>query len=192
VGRTILYVCIFFSTSVFAGEISCNITNALMNPRLQEDQKFWQELGDLGAAGKYDNHNIENLLKKYDVAVPSEGMSASAPKSLEGFEKKSTAYLSPQGSYSISNNAEKDIGKLQNGLRKKFDEFLTTVGGGKDSLKAIRANPGRWGLEKLAPGQLGEDTYSVRLNSAYRAVFRLDREGLIEITAVSKTLTHSN
>jgi mRNA-degrading endonuclease RelE of RelBE toxin-antitoxin system len=182
--RFSLALLLFFAIPSFA-KVSCEVAEALTNPKLAQNEKFWQQLGELSNKGKYDSENISKLLAEHGVTVGE-------AKSLAGMTKTGTVHLTPKASYMITNDASKEVAKLPGHLRGKFNDFLEVLGpDGNSSLQNLRANPGRWNLKKLLP-VFGENSYSARLNGGYRVTFAVEKDGSMSIMSVSKTFTHNN
>lgn len=178
--RYSLIFLLFIAIPCFA-KISCEVAEALTNPKLAQNEKFWQQLGELSNKGKYDSENISKLLAEHGVTV-------SEAKSLAGMTKVGTVHLTPKSTYMISNDASKEVAKLPGHLRTKFNDFLESLGtDGNASLQNFRANPGRWNLKKL---EYAQNSYSVRLNDGYRVGFEIGKDGNLNITNVSKKYTH--
>lgn len=164
-------------------KISCEITEALANPNLANNQKFWSQLNELSRTNKYNEENLKKLLKEHGLII-------SDPKPLT-MVKESTTFLSSNQAYTVSGNAGKQIEKLPTNLRNKFEEFLQTLGpSGEASLKNFRDQPGRWNLKKPEMYGINSNVHTVRLNHGYRVAFRPTKDGIIEILEVSKDVTH--
>lgn len=158
---------------------SCHLTQQLGNPKVSSDAKFWEEFGEISERGS--DRELAELLRKYEV----DPRVSSRPVSLE--RRAAGAPASP--AYQMSHTAKSELKSLQPALRDKADEFLQLAKGGSADLYAkLRANQGRWQLERLSGRQ--SDLQSVRLNQGYRVVFRERSDKSIEIVNFSKTATH--
>lgn len=86
----------------------------------------------------------------------------------------------------LTKKAQKDLEKLQPGLREKYQDFINEVSAG--GLRNLNSN---WHLEALTRmPEIGD--YSIRLNRGYRVVFAFSPAAGFTILHISKTITHNN
>ncbi|MGZ3768691.1 MAG: type II toxin-antitoxin system RelE family toxin [Bdellovibrio sp.] len=161
---------IFIHTAVWGSD--CLLNEALKNPNLNSNPKFWEEFSKLSEKGTPSDRDLETLVNKYSGTATN--LSTSNPGVAFGKALK----------ISVHSNAEKEISSLPKNLRSKVDEFLeiATKPGG---LKEIRENPGRWHLEKLKK----DNSHTVRLNGGYRILFENDDE-VLKILRVNREQIH--
>lgn len=151
----------------------CLLNEALKNPALNSNPKFWEDLSQLSEKGKPSDDQVTALIARHGGKVER----TSGPSSEGSFLKKPT-------SLSVAHKAEKEIHALPKNLRAKVDEFLEIAlkSGG---MQEIRENPGRWHLEKLN----GTKAHTVRLNDGYRILFDYSDEGL-KVLRVNREQIH--
>ena len=156
--RLILLFILLSSTIVMASH--CLMSEALKDPKLAQNGKFWEEYSGLAAKGEIPYDKMQALINKHGGF--SDGKSGAEPKTF----KKSI-------SLEVQHKAEKEIKALPKSLKEKVDEFLELAlkpGG----MQEVRNNPGRWRLEKLHDG-----SHTVRLNDGHRIKFQEDGDNLI-------------
>jgi plasmid maintenance system killer protein len=175
--RFSLWLLLTISVPALAKNVSCEVAQALSDPQLAKNEKFWHQLGELSNAGKYDDANIAKLLAEHGVKIAE-------PKLLTAAQE-GAAFSGP--SYTMNSKAMKDVEKLPGHLRDKFNQFLESIGTDSTaSMESLRSQPGKWRLEKLEGYR---DGWSVRLNHGYRVAFH-KKDGVLEIFDVTKSATH--
>jgi len=174
---------LFIGSMPFAhAGLSCNITKSFDRDDIKNDASFWEEFGRLSAKGELTDSNVEELLKKRSVEVR---VSETGPDS-PNLKPKDRRVSAPQ--YSISHQAQKEIGILPPALRRDLDDFLEVARGGRASLQTLRDQQGRWQFKRL-DGKM-RDVYSVRLNVEYRVGFKIMDDNTIQIIGVNKRIGH--
>jgi mRNA-degrading endonuclease RelE of RelBE toxin-antitoxin system len=149
---------LLFSTASLASH--CLMSEALKDPKLAQNGKFWEEYSVLAANGEIPYDKMQVLINRHgglsNAKVASEAKTFQKSFGLE-----------------VQHKAEKEIKALPKGLKEKVDEFLELAlkpGG----MQEIRNNPGRWRLEKLH-----DETHTVRLNDGYRIKFQEEGDNLV-------------
>lgn len=169
---------LFFVFSTQAHATSCILSDALKDPALSGNEKFWAEYGKLSPKDQHSDIALKALIDKYQGASAGAAQTTSAASTAGSNGLKLT----------IQHKAEKEIKHLQKHLKEKVDEFLEIAlkpGG----MQEIRNNPGRWHYERLS--QFGDHAHSVRLNNGYRVLFDLDGD-TIEVRRVNAAQIHGN
>jgi plasmid maintenance system killer protein len=178
--RWIGILLLFFHLSAAAS--SCLLSEALKDPALSNNAKFWEEYGQLSPKDQNSDLALKALIEKFKSTQGT--VPASAPTSVASNTVADNKALS----LSVDHKAEKEIKHLQPGLKKKVDEFLDVAlkpGG----IQEIRSNPGRWHYEKLP--EFGPNAHSVRLNAGYRVLFDLDGDNIV-VRQVNAAKIHHN
>lgn len=174
-GKFIFSFILILSTSAgFASQ--CLLNEALKDPKLSGNAKFWEELSELNAKGKVSDQKLKELISKYDGNIVSP---AAAPVSPAMFAKSARL--------TIQSKAEKEIKVLPKGLKGKVDEFLD-IALKPRGMQELRSNPGRWNLEHIKAE--GPNTYSVRLNDGYRVLFDF-KDDALQVRRVNREQIHS-
>lgn len=168
-----LYFATVFIITLSAWCSDCFLNEALKNPELNSNPKFWEELSRISRKGKPSDGEVQSLINQYT----SLGAKISEPTNVGSFQKSLSIF--------VHSKAEKEINSLPKNLKARVDEFLqlATKPGG---MKELRENPGRWHLEKL---KAGNNSHTVRLNDGYRVLFEHDSEGL-RILRVNREQIH--
>jgi plasmid maintenance system killer protein len=158
---------------------NCGLAQMLKDPGLANNSKFWTDYAALQS--KYSNHipdhEVDKLTKAYLTPAASK-------LPLSTFRTPSNP---PARQIESNNSVNHEVKNLSPALKKKYDAFLELVTT-KEGLSELRNNPGSWRLEKLKDGT---DAYTIRLNDAYRVMFRFD-ENTVEIQMVNKGRVHKN
>ena len=171
-------VSLLFVFSAQAHATSCLLSEALKDPVVSGNEKFWAEYGKLSLKDQHSEVALKALIEKYQRA------------DAEVMQTTSVANMAGRGGLKlgIQHRAEKEIKHLPKHLKEKVDEFLEMAlkpGG----MQEIRNNPGRWHYEKLS--QFGDHAHSVRLNNGYRVLFDLNGDA-IEVRRVNAAQIHGN
>lgn len=156
--RLICALLIFATVPSFAA--NCLMADALKDPKLAQNTKFWEEYGALANKGQVPDDKMQALMAKHGAGSETSA-SVAANKS---FEKSLML--------EVHHKAEKEIKGLSKNLKQKVDEFLELAvkpGG----MKELYSNPGRWHYEKLHDG-----THTIRLNGDYRVNFETSSDGI--------------
>jgi mRNA-degrading endonuclease RelE of RelBE toxin-antitoxin system len=156
--RVIFLLILLSSTISFAS--NCLMAEALKDPKLAQNGKFWEEYSGLAAKGEVPYDQMQALISKHGGLANSK----SVPDA-KTFKKSI--------SLEVQHKAEKEIKALPKSLKDKVDEFLELAlkpGG----MQEVRNNPGRWRLEKLHDG-----THTVRLNDGHRIRFQEEGDSLV-------------
>jgi Txe/YoeB family toxin of Txe-Axe toxin-antitoxin module len=164
---------IFSLTSNSFATQRCDLLAKLDSPALASNEKFWNEYSELAGKNKLTDRNLEDLLNKHGA-----GPSKNLP------EVKASLKHEPM-EFSMTKKATKEAKHLNEGLKKKFNEFMEIMSD-KSGLKELYDHPGRWRPEKLT----GKDTHTVRLNSDVRVEFRMDKDS-IEILQINADDIHA-
>lgn len=169
----IIFLFILVSTG-FVQASECLLNEALKNPELSANAKFWEELSELNAKGKLSDQQIKSLIEKHG------GSFSATPAQINPAFQKSAKL-------DIQNRASKEIKGLPANLKGKVDEFLDIAlkpGG----MQELYNNPGRWHLEHIKAE--GPNTYTIRLNEGYRVLFDY-KDGELQVRRVNKGQIHS-
>ncbi|MNL24309.1 hypothetical protein D3C87_1457370 [compost metagenome] len=169
---------LFLVFGVQAHATSCLLSDALKDPALSGNEKFWAEYGKLSPKDQHSDVALKALIEKY------QGVGAGATQTASTVNSAGSGALK----LTIQHKAEKEIKHLQKHLKEKVDEFLEIAlkpGG----MQEIRNNPGRWHYERLS--QFGDHAHSIRLNNGYRILFDLNGD-TIEVRRVNAAQIHGN
>lgn len=156
---------------------SCLISDALKDPQLSKNPKFWEEYSSLLEKGVSSDDAIKRARNKLETnskesSVASKGISlGTAVRRLE-----------------YNKRAQHELKSLPKNLKGKVDEFLE-IALKPRGFAEIRNNPGRWHWEKIP--QFGPNAQSVRLNGGYRVLFDLKDDELI-IREINKGHIHGS
>jgi hypothetical protein len=167
--RALIFFVILF-TSVLSFAAQCLMAEALKDPKLAQNGKFWEEYGILAAKGEVPTDQMKALIEKHGglSSNPVVQNAKVVPKSLD---------------LNMSHKAKKEVQALAKELHGKFDEFLEIAlkpGG----IQEFYDNPGRWRPEKLHDG-----THTVRLNDGHRVKFVKEGDS-IEVIRVNAVNIH--
>ena len=161
----------------FEVSASCLLTDALKDPKLSGNARFWEEYSDLSAKGNISDKDMQSLIAKHTKSSDVKSTNTTPVKS-----EKMVAHP-----LKLNSQAQKDVSRLTKNLREKMDEFMD-LAVQKNGLQKIRENPGRWRLEKVIENHRTYQT--VRLNDGYRVLFDIDPTGEVKIFGVNKSVTH--
>lgn len=162
----------------FEASASCLLTDALKDPQLSGNAKFWEEYSTLSAKGQISDKDMQSLIAKHTKSAENHSSSSNTAAKSE----KTIAYQ-----LKLNSQAQKDVSRLSKNLKEKMDEFMD-LAVQKNGLQKIRENPGRWRLEKVIENHRTYQT--VRLNDGYRVLFDVDASGELKIFGVNKSVTH--
>lgn len=165
-----LFSLLILFLSLNSQALDCRIVEKFSDPKFANNTKFWNELGQLE---NQTDDAVAALIKKHDTQFKFSG-STSTPK-----------HFSIPQSFNISKKSEKAMKTFSPTQQRNFEEFVSTVGG-KDGVKALYNNPGKWHFEKLK--QYGGNS-SIRLDQGMRVLFKVDGDA-IEIIDVGKHIGH--
>ncbi|MEN0060190.1 MAG: hypothetical protein AAGB31_15230 [Bdellovibrio sp.] len=154
---------------------NCLLSEALKDPQLTSNAKFWEEISKLNEKDFDYNDSLKKIIAKHSTKVPN-----SPSKQAKDFQNSARL--------SVVQKAEKEIKNLPPHLKEKVDEFIETALQ-NNGLQSIRDNPGRWNLEKTI--QFGENSYTARISQGYRVLFDYDGENL-QIRRINKGQIHGN
>ncbi|MNL21559.1 hypothetical protein D3C87_1428560 [compost metagenome] len=158
--KTVFLLVLLGSSISFAAH--CLMSEALKDPKLAQNGKFWEEYSSLAAGGEVPYDKMQALIAKHGGLANN-----NAVPEAKTFKKSFNL--------EVQHKAQKEIKALPKGLKEKVDEFLELAlkpGG----MQEVRNNPGRWRLEKLH-----DDTHTVRLNDGYRIKFQEEGDSLVII-----------
>ncbi|HLT22723.1 MAG TPA: hypothetical protein VKZ84_04740 [Bacteriovoracaceae bacterium] len=155
---------------------SCLLTDALKDPALSNNEKFWEDYSALVSKGMNSDAALKQLHSKFQTAPK---VSSSTGVAVGNPHARRLKY---------NKRAENELRTLPKNLKKKVDEFLEIAMAPRGFAK-IRNNPGRWHWEKIP--QFGPDAQSVRLNGGYRVLFDLKDNELV-IREINKGHIHGS
>ncbi len=173
--RIYLFVFIFCFNSFSFGS-SCLLTEALKDPVLSNNEKFWEDYSALVSKGVNSDVALRQLHSKFQTSPKvnsSPGVAVGNPHARR---------------LSYNKRAQNELKTLPKNLKKKVDEFIE-IALAPRGFAEIRNTPGRWHWEKIP--QFGPDAQSVRLNGGYRVLFDLKDNELI-IREINKGHIHGS
>lgn len=174
----VLFVILISIISVPAGATDCLLNQALKDPNLSSNPKFWEDLSQLSEKGKPSDQAVKALIARHGGHI--DGSDTRTNAGAPSFNKPVSLIM--------DHKAEKEIHALPKNLKSKVDEFLEVAlkpGG----MHELHENPGRWHLEKIV--QEGNKAHTVRLNDGYRILFDYSDDGL-KVRRVNKGQIHGN
>lgn len=156
--------------SLSSQALDCRLVEKFSDPKFANNTKFWNELGQLE---NQTDDAVAALIKKHDTQFKFSGSSSNVPQT----------FSIPKG-FNVSKKSEKALKTLTATQKKNFEEFVSAVGG-KEGIKELYKNPGKWHFEKLK--QYGES--SIRLDQGMRVLFKVE-DGAVEIMDIGKHIGH--
>jgi hypothetical protein len=170
---------------------SCRLVEQLSHPNLQNNESFWEQYASLPDPN--NEEALADLMRAHghepEGRFGSRNSSQQSSARTQDEERRQSAPR-PSALYTISHAALKGAEKIPPQARAKLDVFLTHARNGVKGMNELAAGGGDWNYKKLRGHFSGDVAYSVRLNHAYRAVFRQNRDGSLEIFAIDKDTTH--
>lgn len=143
----------------------CFITEAMNDPTLINNKRFWEEFSSLMDHGEVSEKTYRNLVLKFKTVAPG----SESPMSAESTIRR----VSSSTTIQTSRKADKDLAKLPNELLSKYEEFVA-MAMSEDGVREFYKNPGRWHIEKLK----GVNSFTVRLNKGVRVEFFMEKDKL--------------
>lgn len=163
-----------FALSVFISlnglALDCRLIEKFSDPKFANNTKFWDDLGKINSES---DEAVAALIKKHDSQFKFSSSSNTASKNFHIPE-----------AFNVSKKSEKALKTLNPTQKKNFEEFVQAVNG-KDGVKALYNNPGKWHFEKLK--QYGGS--SVRLDQGVRVLFKVDGDK-IDIMDIGNHIGH--
>lgn len=172
----IILLAFIFSTHLIAS--SCLLTDSLKDPKLSNNQKFWEEYSTLMSKGVDSDTAIKEARAKFQTPAHSVTVES----------KKAVSVGTPARRVEYNKRAQNEIRNLPKNLKTKVDEFVEIALKPRGFVE-IRNNPGRWHWEKIP--EFGPHAQSVRVNGGYRVLFDLKDDELI-IREVNKGHIHGS
>lgn len=168
-----LFAFIFIS-QVWAS--SCLLTDSLKDPKLVNNEQFWEEYSSLMSKGLDSDAAIKQARLKFQTPPTSAS------------ESKKVSVGTPARRLQYNKRAQNELKTLPKNLKAKVDEFVELALKPR-GFAEIRNNPGRWHWEKVP--EFGPNAQSVRVNGGYRVLFDLKDDELI-IREINKGHIHSS
>lgn len=166
---------IFFILALFIGlnsqALDCRLVEKFSDPKFANNTQFWNELGQLE---DQTDDAVASLIKKHDTNFRFSNTGSSPAVKSFNIPKN----------FNVSKKSEKAMKLLNSTQKKNFEEFVSAVGG-KDGVKSLYDNPGKWHFEKLK--QYGGS--SIRLDQGMRVLFKVE-DGAIEIMDIGNHIGH--
>ncbi len=141
--------------------LRCDLLKKLEDPIVKENSQFWKDYSQLAQNNHLDDKSLSELLLKYKIS-PSSIQTTTASKIELRVE--------------TSKRAQKELKNLPTkAMRKNYEEFVDIMN--NSGIQELYKNPSRWHAEKINAYAQG-NVYTVRLNSGYRVLFRLEKNEL--------------
>ena len=166
--KKIVFILFIFVAQIVLA-IDCDLSKAMSKI---SDQKFWEKLGTI-------NTNNPNTLKQLILEFE--------PNAFLEIQKIATSSVNiSKLNLEVTHKAEKAASKLSKINVKHYDDFIKVIN--EDGVHSLHENPGKWHYEKLP--QYGSKAHSARLDSGYRILFDVEKDGVVNIRDIGNHIGH--